>query len=328
MGIKVETHPFYSTEGYRILYTSGNTLKKVWETLLAYGRRFRLLFNLSAYDTVLVQRSVTPLGPPIFEWLIVKVLGKQLVYDFDDAIWIPDPGSSPLVRALKWYSKVGQICRLATWVTVGNDYLYRFASLHTNRVVLIPTVVDTTGKYLPADSSPESTIVTVGWTGSHSTLPYLNMVEDALLYLQKNEKVRIKIIADVPPTLPEVDVNFVRWKATNEVEELNKIDVGIMPLRADSWSEGKCGFKAIQFMALGIPVVASPVGVNSTIISHGANGYLASTTEEWIGALNLLVRDAQLRKVYGQAARKKIEKQYSIQAVLPLWQRLFADLDK
>ena len=323
MGIPVDTHPFYSAAGYRILYTSGHTPKKVWETLLAYGRRFRLLFNLSAYDTILVQRSVTPLGPPILEWLIVKVLRKQLIYDFDDAIWIPDPESSMLVRLLKFYPKVGMICRWSHVVVTGNDYLADYARRFNDKVVVIPTVVDTDNKYVPGDDNTHKNILTIGWTGSHSTLRHLELIASALDAVQKDSGAMFRVIANQRPTLPNLEFEFEPWRAENEITELDKIDIGVMPLYADPWAEGKCGFKAIQFMAMGKPVVVTPLGVNKKIVDHSENGYLAETTEEWIEFLLRLIRDVKLRKYQGNSARQKIVRSYSIRAALPAWQRIF-----
>ena len=322
LGVEVDFYPFYSEEGYRILYGKGQTVKKVGQTLLGYLRRVGLMFRLSAYDTVFVQRSVTPLGPPLFEWLLAKVMGKKLIYDFDDAIWIADPESRPLVRALKFYPKVGMICGWAEAVVTGNDYLADFARRFTDRVRVIPTVVDTTDKYVSAHS-PEPARLTVGWTGSHSTLRHLALVEPALAELQREYGNAITIIANQAPDLDRLDFNFVKWSPDDEIAQLDRIDIGIMPLYTDPWAEGKCGFKAIQFMAMGKPVVATPLGVNKVIIDDEKNGLLAQTDPEWIDHLRSLLTDASLRRDMGRAARERIVSTYSIRAVLPAWKKLF-----
>ena len=325
-GIEIDLFPFYSDVGHKVLYQKGKLAVKAWEVVRSYLRRIYLLFCLSAYDTVIVQRSVTPLGPPVIEFLLVKLLGKKLIYDFDDAIWMPDSKSSFLVKAAKFYPKVRQICRLATVVIVGNTYLSQYAKQFSRNVRVIPTVVDTENKYIPNNPITPTQPITIGWTGSHTTLQYLDIISAPLAELARWDNVRVLIIANKPAVTLSVPHDFEYWSADSEIAKLNEIDIGIMPLRRDRWSEGKCGFKAIQYMAMEKPVVASPIGVNNEIIDPGVSGFLPSTNDEWLTSIGKLIADVKLRREMGKEARSRIVANYSVTSVLPKWKEVFRAL--
>src|SRR5690606_4454603 len=155
--------------------------------------------------------------------------------------------------------------------------------------------------------------ITIGWTGSHSTLKYLKEIEPVLQYLEtKYPHVQILIIADKKPDLQLQNLEFIKWNKETEAEDLSKIDIGIMPLPDDEWSKGKCGFKALQYMAMEIPCVISPVGVNAQIIDHGINGFLAESDQAWITHLEHLINNQSARVLLGKAGRKKIIENYSV----------------
>jgi glycosyltransferase involved in cell wall biosynthesis len=312
---------FYSEEAYGILYKKGSSLKKASLILSAYVRRLFRLAQFRYYDYIFIQRAAAPVGPALFEFILARILNKKIIYDFDDAIWMPQDGKGGrFFRWLKSYGKVGRICRIAYHVTVGNAFLAAYAKQFTTRVTVVPTVVDTEHKYVSTKQMRAAGKIVVGWTGSHSTIRYLLLLKDVLVALNKNREVELLIIADkIPEELQTLStLRFVRWNEENEIKDLQQLDIGLMPLIDNDWTRGKCGFKAIQYMAMGIPALVSPVGVNSEIVDHGINGFICATTEEWKEKLELLVHNPELRVQMGHAARIKIEQCYSVHFAFPL----------
>jgi glycosyltransferase involved in cell wall biosynthesis len=313
-GISYALRPFMSERTWNVLYKGGSLLQKAGGIIGGYLQRAKtVLFEAPKHSHVFIHREAAPLGPPVFEWYLKKVLRKKIIYDFDDAIWIPNTSAqNKLASGLKAFWKVGYICKWAHTIAGGNDYLCAYAKKHSDgNVVKIPTVVDTAQRYNRVKEQGDGP-VTVGWTGSHSTLAYLDAIMPALTVLQEKLDFSFVVIADKEPVLPLRNWRFVPWNAVSEIDDLLLIDVGVMPLSADPWSEGKCGFKLIQYLSLGIPAVASPVGVNTSILEPGINGYLAANDEEWSSALELLIRDSGKRRDFGAAGREKMVREYSI----------------
>jgi glycosyltransferase involved in cell wall biosynthesis len=306
---------FLEEDSWRVFYEKEKQFKKFSILLKGFLKRTLSLAQVWQFDYVFIHREVTPLGPPIFEWLIAKVLRKKIVYDFDDAIWTTDrQHENLLLHVAKWRSKVKSICRWAHIVSCGNDYLCAFAKQYNAKVLLNPTTIDTNDHHTPRlhtkDANP--TLV-IGWTGSRSTLKYLHEIESVIQnIMEKNPHVVFRVIADEPPQLHIKSIQFKRWSKKTEIADLAEFDIGIMPLQNNEWSKGKCGFKALQYMALEIPTIASPVGVNETIIQHGKNGLLASSQTEWVQCLSRLIKDADLRSKLGKAGRMQVEGHYSV----------------
>jgi glycosyltransferase involved in cell wall biosynthesis len=268
----------------------------------------------STVDFIFIHRETSPIGPPIIEWLIAKVLRKKIIYDFDDAIWLTDKiTESRFENFIRWRSKVANICKWAYKISCGNDYLASFARKFNNNVVINPTTIDTENLHTQGFSEINKNVLAIGWTGSTSTLKYLNQVESAIkIVQQKFNHVSFIVIADREPTLKVPSLKFIPWNKASEVQDLLNINIGIMPLPDDDWAKGKCGFKALQYLALGIPCIASPVGVNTRIIEHNKNGFLASTEADWVEYLSCLITNDHLRKQMGHAGRKKILDNYSV----------------
>lgn len=327
-GYKYRLMSFLDEGTWKIFYSDGHLIKKIGALIKGVLKRFTDLISIPGYDFVFIHREAMPIGPPVFEWLIAKCFRKKIIYDFDDAIWLTDNHEeSSLLRIVKYRSKVNLIIRWAHKISCGNEYLCRFARTASNRTVLNPTTVDTEEQHNPRlisiTRNPEE--ITIGWTGSHSTLKYLSTIKEALRQIEtENKHIRILIIADQKPTDFNLScVHFHKWNPDTEIQDLMKIDIGIMPLPDDPWTKGKCGFKAIQYMALGIPAVVSPVGVNTTIVDHGVNGFYATTLNEWNFYINRLIHDATLRMTMGQSARKKIVDCYSLNSNASTFLSLF-----
>lgn len=322
-GIRFRVSNFYSLTGWHALYTPGNKIKKLFLVVAGLFRRCIDLFSLSGYSYVYLYREAAPLGPPFFEWVIAKILRKKIIYDFDDAIWIPfkseyNKGAS----SLKNFGKVSKICHWSYKVSVGNEYLATFARKYNINVIIIPTVVNTEAGHNRLQNQ-QTQNPSIGWTGTFSTLKYLDMLLPVLQELQAQYPFTFIVIADKDPKLPLTNYRFIKWSSDNEAGDLLNFHIGLMPLYDDEISKGKCGFKAIQYMSLGIPAVVSPVGVNTAIVDEGVNGFIADAPGEWEKKLVLLLTDTELRAAMGRAARQKIERKYSVTATEQLFFELF-----
>lgn len=272
-----------------------------------------------------IHREATPLGPPWAEWLLAKVLRKKVIYDFDDAIWLRDTSSVNSVSSLlKWQSKVPAICRWSHAVSAGNTYLASFARQYASRVVTNPTTIDTKLHHHRLQDQACNQPV-IGWTGSHSTLKYLELLLPILQQLERAHDFQLVVIADRPPALALRSLKFMPWRIDTEIDDLLRIHLGLMPLPNDQWAQGKCGFKALQYLALGIPALVSPVGVNNEIVEHGTEGYHCATDEDWYNYLDKLLTNPELRTQMGKAGRQKVLDQYSVRSNTENFLGLFRD---
>jgi glycosyltransferase involved in cell wall biosynthesis len=312
--VSYQLQSFLSHDHWRVFYGKGNDLLKVKCILSGFIRRAMALFAVLSYDFVFIHREATPIGPPIFEWIIAKLLRRKIIYDFDDAIWLTDKTQeSKVQKAIRWRNKVASICKWSYKVSAGNTYLADYAKGFTKNVVINPTTIDTVHVHKPIPRSNPNNRIVIGWTGSHSTLKYLNKLEEVLQRIEKNfPAVDFCVIADKEPNLNLRRIAFKPWSLETEVTDLAQFDIGVMPLPDDEWAKGKCGFKALQYMAMEIPTVASPVGVNTMILSEGINGLLARRTSDWEESLSSLIRDENLRKRLAEAGRLTVEQHYSV----------------
>ncbi len=314
-GFHTVIKPFLNEKTYFALYQSGNLLAKIHAIAESYLRRMALLSEARSYDLVFVHREAAPAGPPVIEWWITKVLGKKLIYDFDDAIWLTDNrGESSFQKALRWRSKVSSICKWSYRISCGNEYLASYARRFNPAVVVNPTTIDTGREHTPVlQKHLAENAVTIGWSGSRSTLKYLNELLPVLQSIEERyPKVQTLVIADANPRLPLKNFRFLPWIETSEIADLQNLDIGLMPLPDDEWTRGKCGLKALQYMAIGIPALVSPVGVNRKITEHGKEGYWCTSPSEWYDRLEEMILDPGLRKNIGTRAKKKVAEHYSV----------------
>ncbi|RYF87434.1 MAG: glycosyltransferase [Chitinophagaceae bacterium] len=324
--ITFSTHSFLSVKAWNILYKKGSFLQKISAVLKGYVSRYYVLFFKAwRYEYVFIHREAAPLGPPVFEWLLAKIFRKKYILDYDDAIWIPNTSEeNRLVSWVKAFWKVKYTCKWAYKVVGGNDYLCEYARRYNSKVIKIPTCVDTIRRHNTLKTAKNTGKRIIGWTGSHSTLHYLEQLLPALVELQQDHPFEFLVISNKAPQLPLADWRFIPWNEQSEVTDLLQMDIGVMPLKSDAWSEGKCGFKLIQYLSLGIPAVASDVGVNNQIIQNGVSGYLATDSQEWVAALKSLLLDEALRERMGKAGRAKVLEEYSIQSASNKFLSLFA----
>jgi glycosyltransferase involved in cell wall biosynthesis len=286
-----------------------------WYLPLQYVRRIRDLLNLPRPAVVVIEKELFPYLPSGAEQLLGRA-GHTVVVDYDDAIFRNYTESrNALVRHLLT-DKIPQIMRAADLVTVGSHYLADYAREHGARQILhLPTVIDLE-RYVPT-TPPPSNQLRIGWIGTPLTTSYLRLVAEPLAKLGAQIPIRLICIGGADFQIPSVPIENLPWSLESEVEFLNQIDVGIMPLSAGPWEQGKCAYKLIQCMALKKAVVAADVGENRYVVRSGETGLLAATNEEWIDRLLQLAYDPALRNRLGTAARKEIETNYSLQAVGP-----------
>ncbi|MBA9076990.1 glycosyltransferase [Rufibacter quisquiliarum] len=307
--------PFLDDHTWRILYHPGKVVAKAWGILKGFLKRlWQVLAVVPQYDFVFVHREAAPLGPPVFEWMAAKIWRKKLIYDFDDAIWLANTSEQNKIAAgLKWHQKVGSICQWAWKVSCGNRYLCQYAAQFNKQVVHNPTTIDTVHLHNPyLYPQQQKQKIVIGWTGTHSTMPYLLPLVPVLQRLEEQFDFEFCVISNQNPELPLKSFSFRKWSKETEIADLRYFDIGVMPLTDDKWAKGKCGFKALQYMSLEVPTLVSPVGVNTEIIEHGVNGYICSSQEEWETYLRQLLEGSTNSKTLGMVARETVEARYSV----------------
>ena len=287
---------------------------------MAYIKRLVKLSKVKHYDLIFVEKEILPycfaLPERYLSW--VKI---PYVVDYDDAQFHRyDISTNKLVYYL-FKNKIATVMNLANAVVVGNQYLADYAKQAQAKIIHeVPTVIDLEKypeepKYVT--HSQQDNVLTVGWIGSPGSIDFLLAFTDMFKEICASGDIKLKLVGSGDVEMPGVPVEIIPWSEETEVDDILTFDVGIMPLPDWPWTRGKCGFKLIQYMTCYLPVIASPVGVNSVIVDHGVNGYLASTQQEWFEALNDLKNDPQKRNDFGFSGRKKIEQNYSLQAIGP-----------
>ena len=317
-GLSLTVSPFISSASFRTLYQRRALPRTVLTLLQATLMRFGVIRLLKQSDVVLVQREAMNFGPPVFEWLAARVFKRPLVLDLDDATYVPytSPTFGKLGRAVKWFQKTDDLIRWASVVTCGNRTIAEYVESKGALARIIPTVVDTE-VFAPRPKATNGQLV-LGWIGTHSTFPYLQTIFPVLQELAKTHRFRLKVVGAGAGavSVPGVEVENLDWKLDREVADFQSFDVGLYPidpsLYAEKWAAGKSGFKAIQYMAVGIPFVAAPVGAMAEIGEAGITHLLASSPEEWFQRLELLLADAQLRETMGAAGRRHAIENYSL----------------
>jgi glycosyltransferase involved in cell wall biosynthesis len=315
-GYQVDVRSFWSHWAWQYLYAPGHIGRKAVSVAAGFARRLMDLRAALRADVVYLFLEAAPLGPPLLERRIRR-RGVPMVYDIDDLVHLPHSSSSNrFMSRLRSSDKVLELMGQADHVVVGTEYLRQFALQHNPRVTYIPPTIDL-AKYHARPHRAHTDGVVVGWSGSHSTAPYLHLLDSVLLELQRTENIRIKVIGDGNFAIDGAAVDAQPWRLESEVEDLSQIDIGVYPLPDEEWVLGKGGGKALQYMALGIPTVAQRIGSNLEIIDHGGNGLLASTRDEWLEHLRRLIRNPDLRARLGEGGRRTVEERYSVTVTEP-----------
>ena len=323
-GIDVTLRSLFTPEFFRLVYKPGHYVSKAVSFAALSLKRLDSLRDASRFDVVFIYREIFPIGPALIERLLTMPGRPPVVFDFDDAIFLPSVSdANRLIATLKTARKVDTIIRRSDQVIAGNAYLADYARRLNQAVTMIPTCVDTT-RFAPspdawsANGSGASRDLVVGWIGSPTTASYIRDLEPVLRRVRERHGFVLRVSgAGGPLQIPGLTVENVPWALDREVELFNTCDVGVYPLADDEWSKGKCGFKAIEFMACGVPVVAAAVGVNREIIEDGVNGFLASTEAEWVDKIGCLLSDRDVRRRFAAAGRRTIEDRYSLDVNAP-----------
>jgi glycosyltransferase involved in cell wall biosynthesis len=289
-------------------------------------RRIKDVIRCRNFDIVFIYREAFMTGTTVFEKLL-KRSGAKVIFDFDDAIWKHDVSEGN--KALAWLKrseKTNDIIALADLVFAGNQYLADYAKQFNTHVVIIPSTIDL--DYYRVPIKHVSDTVTIGWSGSLTTIEHFKTIIPVLTKLKErfHERINFKVLGISHYVNDELGIKGISWTPETEVSEIASFDIGIMPLPDNEWSRGKCGMKGLQYMALEVATVMSPVGVNKDIIRNEENGFLAKSDDEWIDKLSLLIESKELRDKLGKAGRKTVEEKYSSAAIKNNYVRYFQEL--
>lgn len=321
-GIAAHVVPFLTSRDFRDYYARGGHARRALRLSCAVGRRLLDVVRATAYDAVLLGREALLFGPPWIEAFLTRVLRKPLLFDFDDAIYLRNPNTawgrwSALAARCKCPGKTDAILTASDVVLAGNRYLAEHARRLNPQVVVMPTVVDP-ADYPDAAGRPENAVPVVGWVGTHTTAVYMQQIAAPLAEVAARRDFRLRLIgAGSGFSLPGLAVENVTWTLAGEGAHFAGLDIGLYPMPDTPWTLGKCGFKAIQYLAAGVPTICSPVGVTSEIVADGRSGVWARTDAEWAGALDRLLADAAERRRMGACGRQDVRAQWSRQVHAP-----------
>lgn len=317
-GYEITVKPFVSKKFWRIIYKKGFIIQKSIFTISGYIHRFFQLFTLHQYDVVYVHLWATPIGFPIFEYLVQR-LSKKLIYDIDDMIFLGHSSdANQYMQIIKGKKKMIYLMKTADHVITCTPTLDQFVRKYNSQTTDISSTINT-DLYLSKKDNVSDGPIILGWSGSHSTSKYLHLLEPVFEnLLEKNIDFKVLVIGNENFVFENSAIPLIAipWQLDSEVEDLSKIDIGLYPLPDEEWVLGKSGLKALQYMALGIPTIASKIGANHRIISSEENGFLVDigNHDGWIENIVKLINDKKLRKTTGEKGRQTVVDKYSINA--------------
>lgn len=317
-GIELELSPFLSSEQFAKFYVPGNSVAKAAGMVRPLLKRFAETISARKYDAIFLQREAMFFGPAIFEWLMQKTAGLPLILDLDDATYVryESPRFGKFASALKFFGKTDRLIERSDVVVCGNRFIAEYVASRGGRSVVIPTVVDTE-IFKPADKN--NNVPVIGWIGTHSTFPFLENLFPVLRRLSDKHEFSLKIIGsgNDTVTVENITTENLQWNLAREVEDLRSFDIGLYPITVSNsankeWLMGKSGFKSIQYLAVGIPFVVSPVGVAAEIGINETTHFSANTDEDWYNLLDRLLSDKGLRTQMGKAGREFSLENYTV----------------
>jgi L-malate glycosyltransferase len=310
---EITIKPFIDESFWTFVYKPGNTLKKIVKSFTGYTKRLVLLFSLRQYDVVYIHLWVTPFGPPFFERLY-SWLAKKMVYDIDDLVYVKYTKVPWYIRTFKGLQKPILLMQKADHVITCTPHLDQFVRQHNQHTTDISSTINTDVYTPKTNYGFKENKPVLGWSGSHSTVWHMQTVFPALRKLRQQIDFKLVVMGTDTLTDNELDIEAIPWKENHEVDIIRRFDVGIYPLPDAEFVLGKSSLKALQYMALGIPTVATAVGTNFRVIEDGSSGFLVSTEQEWIDALAKLLQDEQLRAEVGSRAAARVQQYFSIKA--------------
>ena len=318
-GFSVEESPLFSEKYVEYLYAGKSTKK---EAISGYFKRFLQLWSVYKYDQIVIEKELFPYLPALVEKLL-NVLGINYIIDYDDAVFHNyDQHGNFFVRKVLG-KKIDAVMKSASVVVAGNSYLAdRAQKAGAKRIEIIPTVIDLE-RYSVKGRMTDMFII--GWIGTKTTfekhlLPQRNWIKKIQM---ENPEIHFHIVGITEDMDMGNNVKYITWNENSEVSEIQRFDVGIMPLQDSLWEKGKCSYKIIQYFACGIPAIVSPIGMNTEVVIPNHNGLFASTPNEWVDGILQLKENRDLRHTLGQNGRTTVENQYSIQVTAEKWIALF-----
>lgn len=312
VGIDLEFAPFETEELRRIIYSSGSQIRKSYEMIRGYVERIKLLRELDRFDAVFVYREAALLGPAFLEKYIAR--RKPIIYQLDDPLYVPYRSpSNGYLSYLKFFGKIKDIIAMSKVVMVNSSHIRSYAEQFNSNIWQVPSVVDT-DQYVYRPFPDNLKRVTVGWSGSPTTAGNLKLVEEPLQRLSKTDSCDIHFIGGKDFGLREVNYTEQMWNGPTEVDDLRRLQIGLVPLPENAWNPHKFIMKTAQYMALGIVPVGTTMASNPEVIRHGENGFLADTDDEWERYLRLLVADSDLRGRLSVNAATDALNKYSLKA--------------
>lgn len=331
-GVEVELHSFLTSEQFRMLYSSKDIASKIASLTSSLIKRFALATATRQFDLILIQREAMFFGPAFFEWLYSRIGDLPIVLDLDDATYVAyeSPTYGKIGSLLKFFGKTDRLIDRADLVICGNRFIEEYVRNRGKKAIVIPTIVDT-NVFLPVETKND--IPVVGWIGTHSTFQFLRSMLPVITELAKKHEFVLRVIgagvAEID--LPGVKVENLAWKLEREVEDFQSFDIGLYPIEgADNldvaWLAGKSGFKAIQYFAVGLPFVMTPVGVSAEMGEPGITHFNARTHDEWFDALDKLLSDDVLRRKMGTAGREHSLATYSLEHYSSVLARALLDV--
>jgi glycosyltransferase involved in cell wall biosynthesis len=302
---------------YNILNSKGNKFTKMlYKIRYIYPKKLFLLFKARNYDVIFILRLNS-----VFEQLISKY--NKTIFDFDDALFnmnVYDDKKGLIKKIIHKIKSLingsdptARMVKNAKYVIIGNQYLFDYAKKYNSNCVIIPTPLDLDryelkNNYIKASDEP----IIICWIGNPSNIWHLNCVKNVLVELSKKYNIILRVISSQEYKVQNLNVENIMWNEEKEVDFLRTSDIGIMPLYVNEYTKGKCGFKALQYMAVGLPVVATGVGINNEIVTNDYNGYIANNEKEWYTYLEKLILDSELRRKLGLNGHKYVQK-YSVE---------------
>lgn len=330
-GWEVNISPFMDDELWKIVYKRGHNISKIAGVFRGHSRRLGDLLKIHKYDLIYIFMHVTPFFTSFFE-RIVRLLAKRVIYDIEDNVHNYQKSYSkinpnPLVRFMKWPGKVQFLIRTADHVITSSPFLNEECKkINLNKACSYISSSLDTDRYKTKSFYTHSQTVVIGWTGTYSSKEYLDQLKNIFLRLAKRVNFKLKIIGNFDYSLPGIDLEVVKWNLKNEIQDLQSFDIGVYPLSIDKWVLGKSGLKAIQYMALGIPCVATEVGTTSMIITDKINGRLVKSEDEWVDALEELVLNPETRRLIGEQARRDAVANFSIHTIGHIYDKIINDV--
>ena len=304
----------------RLIERGGSQRQKAMFYATFLARRLRDVLNAKRFDVVVIQRDLFPFGPPVLERQLMQA-NPRLVYDTDDATYLrPSFTPDTPFQRLRRFDKVREVVRNARWVSAATEPIAAWAREYNADVSVVPMALDLRQYDSVRRPKKQADTTVLGWAGTAGGLRYLHDLAPLLRELSAKHRITVRVISggyrDV--CLPGVPVEASSWRPERSLQDIAGFDIGLVPLAASPFEQAKFPFKLLQYLALGVPAVSARVGVASTVLRHGENGFLATTPEDWREALELLLEDASLRRKLADAGRATVEAGYTIERVAPL----------